>query len=135
MNNGSNDFGVPFSSIMFLERVLTSHENVRMLARHDDIVFDINRPVQGDNLTIVCVNAYSVSLELVERVVAAFPDTNIIYFGGKWNGATGEATEFCKERNIGLYNAGTLAPALRNRDFGADQKRNDRDNPQNGTSA
>ncbi|GGL37903.1 hypothetical protein GCM10010983_38720 [Caulobacter rhizosphaerae] len=135
MNNGANNFGVPFSSITFLERVLASHENVRIISRHDDIVFDIIRNVQGDSLTVVCVNAYSVSLELVERVVSTFPDTNIIYFGGKWNGATGEASEFCDRRNIGLYNAGTLAPALRNRDFGADQKFNDRDNPQNGTSA
>ena len=135
-NNGSNDFGVLFSQIMFLQQILERHENVKLLERHDDIVFDIARRSQGDALTIVCVNAYSVSEELVERVFETFPATNVIYFGGKWNGATPEAAEFCKIHNIGLYNAGTLAPALRNKDFGRGPKwRDDLDDPPSSAKA
>jgi hypothetical protein len=136
MNNGSNDFGVAFSQIMFLERILGSHENVRQLYRHDDIVFEIERVNQMDALTIVCVEAYSVSEELVARVVEAFPSANVIYYGGKWNGATKEATEFCRDRNIGLYNAGTFAPAIRHKDFGRGPKQDDDSgDPSNSTEA
>ena len=128
MTNGSNDFGVPFSSIMFLQKMLIENDNVEAFERHDDIVFEISRRIQRDSLTIVCVNAYSVSLELIERVVHNFPQTNVIYYGGKWNGATSEAADFCRERNIGLYNAGALTAALRKKDFGADKRANRRRN-------
>jgi hypothetical protein len=130
VKNGSNEFGVAFSQIMFLQRVLETNENAIIISRHDDIVFEISRPIQMDTLTIVCVDAYSVSEELVDRVVRSFPDTNIIYFGGKWNGATSEARAFCEARNIGLYNAGSLAPALRHEDFGRGPKwEGDQDDP------
>lgn len=118
MKNGKNDFGVAFSQIMFLKKILETHENVIILSRHDDIVFEISRGKQMDELTVVCVDAYSVSEELVTRVVSSFPTVNVIYFGGKWNGATSEARDFCKARHIGLYNAGELALALRHEDFG-----------------
>jgi hypothetical protein len=110
--NGDNDFGVSFGRIMFLQKILESHANVDLLERHDDIIFDIQRLKQDENLSVVCVEAYAASLELVMRVLEAFPKTNIIFVGGKWNGYTQEAYEFCSERRIGIYNAGELAGAL-----------------------
>jgi hypothetical protein len=83
-----------------------------VLSRHDDIVFQIQRVRQQDQLTVVCVDAYTASLELVMRVVQAFPTVNIIFVGGKWAGYTQEADDFCQERQIGIYNAGELAGGL-----------------------
>jgi hypothetical protein len=51
------------------------------------------------------------------RVVEAFPDVDIIFIGGKWAGYTDDAYEFCQGRQIGIYNAGTLAGALRKDEY------------------
>ena len=129
MSNGTNDFGVAYHQLLFLEKILTRHENVRSVHRHDDIVFEIERLKQGDRLTVVCVDAYVVSLELAERVLEAFPQTDIIYIGGKWNSASVEACQFCRDREIGLYGAGNLALALRNEGFGSEQTWDDSGDP------
>lgn len=113
MSNGNNDFGVTFSQIMFLEKILKLHENVQILGRRDDIVFEIARRHQGDMLTIVCLNEYSAGQEVIEQVLERWPQVNLIYVGGKWNKPTKEAEKFCDERGMGIHNAGTLAPALR----------------------
>ncbi len=81
--NGQNDWGVSYSRITFLERILGSHTNVGVLARHDDIAFEIRQIRQQDQLTVVCVDPYTASLELVMRIVHAFPTVNIIFVGGK----------------------------------------------------
>ncbi|RVG28639.1 hypothetical protein [Sinorhizobium meliloti] len=121
-NNGKNDFDVTFGRISFLQKILEGHENVTILSRHDDIVFEIERSEQGDQLSIVCVDEYSASLEVVMRVVNQFPETNIIFVGGKWNGYTDEARTFCKENGIGIYNAKGLSGALREQAFATRSK-------------
>jgi len=110
--NGTNAWGVSYSRITFLQTILDSHKNVSFLGRHDDVIFEIQRLKQGDRLTVFCIDAYSASLELVMRILAAVPSTNIIFVGGKWAGYTQEAYDFCVERHVGIYNAGELAGAL-----------------------
>lgn len=112
-NNGSNDWGVEWCNIQFLERILNSHDNIIIESRHDDIIFEVVRRRQGDNLRIVCINKYSVSVSDVMRAMDEFGPINVIYYGGKWNGHTSEAEALCNENRIGIYNAGGLAPALR----------------------
>jgi len=126
--NGANDFGVSFGRIMFLQQVLSTHSNVTVLGRHDDIVFDIRRNRQGDVLSVVCVEAYSASLELVMRVVQTFPEVAVIFVGGKWNGYTREAYEFCEEHKIGIYNAGEIAGGLHSDSFWNYEKLDDEGN-------
>jgi len=111
-NNGDNEWGVSFGRIMFLNRILESHRNVTILERHDDIVFEIERSKQGDTLSIICVDPYTASVELILRILQDFPNINIIFIGGKWAGYTHEAYEMCVDGNIGIYNAGDLTGAL-----------------------
>lgn len=111
--NGQNKWGVDYSLIMFLDRILRGHSNVRSVQRRRDILFEVTRGNQRDTLTILCINEYSASLEVVMRALEEFPSTSIIFIGGKWNSSTNEAEEYCKERNIGLFNAGELPIALR----------------------
>jgi hypothetical protein len=127
--NGDNAWGVSFSRITFLQRILDTHTNVVVLDRHDDIVFEIQRIRQQDNLTIVVVDPYTASLELVMRIVQAFPTVKIIFVGGKWAGYTKEAYDFCQERKIGIYNAGELAGGLHNDAYWAFEKIDDKGNP------
>jgi hypothetical protein len=110
--NGQNTWGVPFSLIMFLEKVLEGHSNIVSVRRCRDILFEVVRKAQGDTLTILCINKYSASLDVVMRAVEEFPLIDIIFIGGKWNKSTHEAVEYCEERQIGLFNAGELPIAL-----------------------
>ena len=111
-NNGSNVWGVSFSRISYLRSVLASHRNLTILGRHDDIIFEAVRQKQGDHLTIACVDAYAAGVELVLRVLEAFPKVNVIYVGGNWNGYTNEALEFSKSQNIGIFHGIEIIPAL-----------------------
>lgn len=112
-SNGSNDWGVPFSSIQFVERILTSHDNVEFWGRDRDILLTINRRKQRDEILLVCIEEYTASLASVRRVVEEFGAVQLIYVGGKWNSVTSEAQQFCDENQIGIYNAGGISPALR----------------------
>lgn len=112
-NNGENDWGVGFSLIAFLDRILRSHSNVASVHRHHDILFDVSRKAQEDVLTVLCINEYSASLDVVMRAVDEFPSVDIIFIGGRWNKRTREAAEFCEERKIGLVNSGEIGIALR----------------------
>jgi len=116
MNNGSNDWDVPFSRISWLEEVLKNHLNVVDVVRHDDIVFEIQRK-QGPSVTLLCLDEYTLGVAAAERVFREFPHVNLIYVGGKWNNYTADAKELCRQRSIGLYNADELNGALRKKDF------------------
>lgn len=111
--NGSNDWGVSFGSIKFLEQILMSHNNVEILDRHDDIVFEIRRKKQGDALRVLCIEKYAASTLDVRRAMQEFGPLNVIYIGGKWNSPTPDAQALCNENRIGIYNAGGISAAIR----------------------
>lgn len=111
-NNGSNNYNVPYSVITWPERALTTHKNVLTLVRHDDVVFDITRRNQEDRLTIFCADEYVCGVTSAQRVLADFPDCNIISVGGGWNGYTYEAKEYCVNARIGLFVSNELMGAL-----------------------
>lgn len=128
-NNGQNEWGVSYGRITFLERILATHPNVATLDRHDDIVFEVQRNQQGDELTVVCVDPYTASLELVMQIVQAFPTVDIIFVGGKWAGYTQEAYDFCQERRIGIYNAAEIGGGLHKDAYWSYEKVDEEGNP------
>lgn len=111
-NNGSNSWGIAFSRISHLISVLGSHRNLTNMQRHDDFIFEADRKIQGDHLTIACLDEYSAGMEFVLKVLDVFPTVNVIYVGGKWNGYTDEALEFCREQRIGIFRGAEIKPAL-----------------------
>lgn len=115
--NGGNAWGVLYSRITFLERILRQHSNVEILGRHDDIAFAIRFTRSGREIDVVVVDPYTASLDLVQRIIDAFPRVGIIFVGGKWAGWTQEAYDYCQERGIGIFNAGGMAGALHKGDF------------------
>lgn len=116
-DNGDNQWGVTFGRIMFLDKIIRGHPNVTHVRRHDDIIFEIRRMDPSDTLTIACIDKYSASLSEVRRLCDEFGPLNIIFVGGKWNGYTSEAYDFCQERKIGIYNSGEINGALHRRDY------------------
>lgn len=115
--NGANEWGVQFSRITFLERILKQHPNVEILRRHDDIAITIKFKRGTREIDVVVVDPYTASLDLVQRVIDAFPNVGIIFVGGKWAGWTQEAYDYCQEREIGIFNAGGMTGALHKGDF------------------
>lgn len=115
--NGSNAWDVSYSRITFLERILRQHPNVEIIDRHDDIAFSIRFKRGGRLIDVVVVDPYTASLDLVQRVIDAFPNVGIIFVGGKWAGWTKEAYEYCQARSIGILNAGGMMGALHKDDF------------------
>lgn len=122
MCNGENYYGVKYSQIQFFEKILETHKNVYKFDRHHDIVFDIER-VGGDRLKAICLNEYTCGLARVMEVISEFPEINLIYVGGMWNGFTAEAKDFCLDSKIGLYNTTEMTGALFYSDFWAYRKK------------
>jgi hypothetical protein len=119
MSNGSNNWGVEFSKIMWFERLISTHRNIENIARHDDIVFEVDRLKQKDHLTILCCDEYAMGITAVHRALREFGDLNIIHIGGGWCGYTTEAKEFCLNANIGLYVSNEMNGALWKDEFWA----------------
>jgi hypothetical protein len=116
MSNGNNDWGVQFSRISFLDKILSTHGNVSNVDRDHDIKFTIDRANPNDQLTIICVDEYACGLMIVRRAIEEFGKINMVFVGGNWNGYTPEAKEFCLDEKIGLYNASEVSGGLWKRD-------------------
>lgn len=127
MTNGSNDFGVAFDRIAWIDRLLRMHQNVATIERIQDIVFSVNRK-KGPAIQLVCLDEYTCGIARVLEVLETFPGTNLVYVGGVWNGYTCEAKEYCLDAHIGLYNTGEMSGALYRDDFWAYHKKDDQGN-------
>jgi hypothetical protein len=112
MTNGGNDWGVPFSDIMWFDQLLRNHHNVASVKRSLDILFETIRRAQADTLNVLCLREYTMGLTLVQRALNEFGDIHIIYIGGGWNGYTPEAKKYCLQSNIGLYVTNEMSGAL-----------------------
>ncbi len=112
MNNGNNTWGVEFHRIAWFQRLLEGHANTTNIARHDDIIFEVDRENQGDHLTVLCCYEYTMGITAVHRALHEFGDLHIIHIGGGWCGYTMEAKQFCLDSNIGLYVSNEMSGAL-----------------------
>ncbi|MDO6488625.1 hypothetical protein Q4503_13025 [Colwellia sp. 6_MG-2023] len=129
MRNGTNTWNVPFSHIMWLNRLLEQHDNLSAITRSEDILFEVTRKAQGDNLRILCLREYTMGLTMVQRAQAEFGHIDIIYIGGGWNSYTMEAKQYCLDSNIGMFISGEMAGALWKSDFWNYHKKDREGNP------
>ena len=112
MANGSNEWGVEFCRITFLEEILSTHKNVEDCKRDKDILFSVRRKKPSDSLVIVCVDEYTCGIMAVRKILKEFGQVDMIFVGGVWNSYTKEAKQYCVKSQIGLYNAGEMAGGL-----------------------
>lgn len=112
MSNGENSWGVSYVYISWLERLLRNHDNINEVIRTRDIYFKVTRINQNDTLNILCLDEYSMGVTMVHRAIDEFAPLNIIYVGGKWNGFTREAAEFCKDSQMGICNSSGISRLL-----------------------
>lgn len=129
MSNGSNDWGVSFSRISWLDGVIRNHDNVQSVSRHDDIVFELERRKPADKLRLICCDEYSLGILVVQRALTEFSPLQIIYTGGNWSGYTPEAKKYCIDAKIGLFNSSEINGALRRVDYWNFHNEDDKGNP------
>ncbi|HCE2270948.1 hypothetical protein ABXV22_00475 [Vibrio rotiferianus] len=128
MSNGSNDWGVSYSRIAWLEDAIQNHDNVVNYNRHDDIIMEFDRR-DGSSIVLICLDEYALGEAAVHRVLKEFPTVNYISVGGNWNGYTEEAKQLCLSKNIGLFNSSELTGALWKDEFWAYHQRDKDGNP------
>lgn len=112
MTNGQNDWGVSFSKIAWLERLLYNHPNVLDVNRQADIYFTVRRQKQKDSLAVLACDEYAAGMEVVLRACSEFKKIDIIHVGGGWCGYTGPAKQYCRENRIGIYVSDEMSGAL-----------------------
>ncbi len=128
MTNGSNDYGVTFPQIRFVSQLLTRHGNVERFTRTNDIQFDLVTR-RGSELRLICVNEYTCGFLRVLEVQEDFPELNIVYVGGSWNGYTMQAKEYCIKAQLGLFNATEINGALYRDDYWLYCRTDEKGNP------
>lgn len=116
-NNGGNTYNVTFGRIMFLQKIIAGHENVVEFDRHDDLAFDISRVVQRDKIQVICVDEYALSEAMARQIIADFPSAGIIFVGGKWNSATGDARAYCRAKKVAICNAHDINAKISKTDY------------------
>lgn len=129
MTNGSNDWGVPFSHIMWLERFLKSHGNIVSVERSRDILFIVSRRTTHDSLNILCLREYTMGLTFVQRALNEFGQIDIIYIGGGWSGYTPEAKDYCLGSKIGLFVTDEMSGTLWSDEYWSYHQRDKDGNP------
>lgn len=112
MANGSNDWDVSYAAIRFVEDVLSSHPKVVDFSRHDDIVFEIQRPDGVSDITAVLVNRYTLGLADVLRAKREFPGMNCIVTSANWNHYTSDAKQYGIENGICVFNVSEFFGSL-----------------------
>jgi hypothetical protein len=107
-----NNWDTKYTSIVFLERALSTHQRVRAFAREQDIRFIIDRKDDFGSVVAVLVGRYTISLADVIAAKAEFPDMQCMVAYGNWCGYTEEAKTYGLSNDIGVFQIGEFLGAL-----------------------
>ncbi|APQ77932.1 hypothetical protein CF060_13640 [Clostridium botulinum] len=106
-----NTWGVPFSTIVFFERLVKGHSRVINVTRDRDIFFRIERD-DDTILNTLLLNEYRFGIASLSKALEEFPETKYIVIGGNWNQSTLEADNYAEENRIGIYNFSEFLGAI-----------------------
>lgn len=110
-----NDFGVSFSTISFMRRVLESRNRFISYEQTDDIVFHVAFDESNADFTFILEGGYITSAARVRELHMAFPDAQYIVLGGTWWSATSEAYTEADDLGIKILLFKEFLEALRKR--------------------
>jgi hypothetical protein len=120
--NGLNECGVSFAQISFLYGILSCHQNLATVKRHDEIVFELTRRQPADRLRLVCFDEAALGMPELRRALAEYAPVHILFTGAGSTGYTPEAKQYCLAARIGLYNSSEINGALWRDEFWAYSK-------------
>lgn len=114
MSNGSNNFDIGYSEIIFFESVLRSHTAVTSFERIDDIRFEIARNNDRSNLSVVLISEYRLGEAFAFRVLDAFPEIDAIVNSGNWNAVVLDRADFKSNTGVEVLKMTHFLGALNN---------------------
>ena len=112
--NGQNPFGVGYSTISFVEKVIRGAKGVSSFVRENDILFNISfetmahklgMPDSTYDVPIVISDAYRFSAALLTELHDAFPDVKVFALTGDWCKFTTEAESLAGMLGVKLLNS------------------------------
>lgn len=105
-------FAVSPSSIEFLEKVLSSHQQVDEYEQVEPGVFRIRRKGGKSNVLLLLVDFYTIGIAEMVEAVERCPKVTCVVTVGSRASWTKDAKEFGKERRIGVFNLKEFFGAL-----------------------
>lgn len=112
MTNGSNNWGVSFSAISFLEKVLCAHKAVESFARVNDIQFKIVRSSGYPEVNAVLVDDYMLGEATVYAVLREFVGVTAVVNNGSWNHIALDWRAFAKKTDVVVFLVADFLGAL-----------------------
>lgn len=112
-----NEWDVSYATIKFVERALATHSAVQSFSRERDILFRIDRTGGRTPVVAVLIGRYVIGQADVMKVMADYPDVDIIFANGNWCGYTEEAKELGLSNGVGVFHMGEFFGALHHSEF------------------
>lgn len=97
-----NNWGVSYSSIIFFEEALNTHNKVKNVVRNKDIFFKIEN-CNNKVLNTLLLDEYRFGIAALMKALDEFSDAKYIVIGGNWNEATSEALKYAEDNKIGIF--------------------------------
>jgi len=107
----SNNWNVPYSSIVWFYKVMMTHTKVNDVVREQDILFTITDD-EDRIYKVLLLDEYRMGVAAVFKAIEEFGNIDFIVYGGNWNAATSEAYKVAKENEIALFNYSGIMGAL-----------------------
>jgi hypothetical protein len=101
--NGSNNWNVGYSSISFMEQVLSTHRAVASFERVNAIQFDIVRTNDLSDLNVVFVNEYHLGEASAYAILNEFDSVEVIVNNGNWNHILVNWREFADRTGVVIF--------------------------------
>ncbi len=108
-----SSFRVPYSALNWFKAAIAKHSEVVSSEATDHHFFRIARKKEPQEVNVVLVDIYTVSLADVLKARQEFPDATCIVTNGDWNAYTPEAKEYGLANGFGVFNTTEFLGALR----------------------
>jgi len=110
--NGQNNWNVGYSSILFMEQVLTSHSAVASFKRNNDIEFQIVRANGLSELNVVFVDEYYLGEAAAYAIIKEFDGVEVIVNNGTWNLILLDWREFAERTGVVILKVSDFMGAI-----------------------
>jgi len=112
VTNAENNWGVTWSAISFVERVLSSHTAVDSFTRVNDIQFIIVRRGDHPDVNAVLVDDYMLGEATVYAILEEFDDVTAVVNNGTWNHIALDWRDFAKRTGVVVLEMADFLGAL-----------------------
>ena len=115
--NGHNNWNVIYSSICFMEQVLSTHTSVSSFDRENDIQFHVVRTGDLSDLNIVFVDEYQLGEASAYEIIKEFSGVEVIVNNGNWNQILFDWRQFADRTGVVVLKVADFMGAINVKDL------------------